>query len=96
MINFEYKYWVPFGYSLEHLTTIMGKTTDLTAVQKTIINTLHKEGKSQKVTAERADCSQSAVSKYIYRKLTERKKCGRKRCTSNRDDHSLGKIVRKS
>ena len=74
----------------------MGKTTDLTVVQKTIIDTLHKEGKSQKVIAERAGCSQSAVSKYIHRKLTGRKKCGRKRCTSNRDDHSLGKIVRKS
>ncbi len=55
-----------------------------------------KEGKPQKIIAERAGCSQSAVSKYIHRKLTGRKKCGRKRCTSNRDDHSLGKIVRKS
>ncbi len=29
--------------------TIMGKTADLTVVQKTIIDTLHKEGKPQKV-----------------------------------------------
>ncbi len=28
--------------------TIMGKTADLTVVQKTIIDTLHKEGKPQK------------------------------------------------
>ena len=68
----------------------------MTVVQKTIIDTLHKEGKPQKVIAERAGCSQSAVSKYIHRKLTGRKKCGRKRCTSNTEDHSLGKIVRKS
>ncbi len=27
--------------------TIMGKTADLTVVQKTIIDTLHKEGKQQ-------------------------------------------------
>ncbi len=27
--------------------TIMGKTADLTVVQKTIIDTLHKEGKPQ-------------------------------------------------
>ncbi len=27
--------------------TIMGKTADLTVVQKTIIDTLHKEGKTQ-------------------------------------------------
>ncbi len=74
----------------------MGKTTDLTVVQKMIIDTLHKEGKPQKVIAERAGCSQSAISKYIHRKLTGRKKCGRKRCTNKRDDHSLGKNVRKS
>ncbi len=28
--------------------TIMGKTADLTVVQKTTIDTLHKEGKTQK------------------------------------------------
>lgn len=33
----------------------MGKTSDLTVVQKTVIDTLHKEGKPQKV----AGCSQS-------------------------------------
>ncbi|XP_016148257.1 fibroblast growth factor 12-like [Sinocyclocheilus grahami] len=73
----------------KHAATIMRKTTDLTVVQKTTIDTLHKECEPQKVIAERAE------SKYIYRKLTGRKKCGRK-STSNRDDRSLGKIVRKS
>ncbi len=29
----------------------MGKTADLTVVQKTTIDTLHKEGKTQKVIA---------------------------------------------
>ncbi len=45
----------------------MGKTADLAVVQKTIIDTdtLHKEGKSQKVITERGGCSQSAVSKHI-------------------------------
>ncbi len=33
--------------------------------QKTIIDTLHKEGKSQRVITERGGCSQSAVSKHI-------------------------------
>ncbi len=33
--------------------TIMGKTADLTVVQKTTIDTLHKEGKTQKVIAKR-------------------------------------------
>ena len=59
----------------------MGKTSDLTVVQKTIIDTLHKEGKTQKVMAERAGCSQSTVSKHIH----GMNKCGKKRCTSNRD-----------
>ncbi len=63
--------------------TIMGKNADLTVVQKTIIDTLHKEGKPQTFIAKEAGCSQSAVSKHVNRKLRGRKKCGRKRCTTN-------------
>ncbi len=66
--------------------TIMGKTADLTVVQKTIIDTLHKEGKPQTFIAKEAGCSQSAVSKHVNRKLSGRKKCGRKRCTTNREN----------
>ncbi len=58
--------------------TIMGKTTELTVVQKTIIDTLHKEGKPQK-----DGCSQSTVCKHVNRKLSGRKKCGGKRCSTN-------------
>ncbi len=36
---------------------IMGKTDDLTVVQKTIIDTLHKEGKPQTFIAKEAGCS---------------------------------------
>ncbi len=50
----------------------MGKTADLTLVQKTTIDTLHKEGKTQKVTKE-AGCSQSSVSKHINREAMEGK-----------------------
>ncbi len=57
----------------------MGKTADLTVVQKTIIDTLHKEGKPQTLIAKEAGCSQSAVSKHVNSKLSGRKKCGRKR-----------------
>ncbi len=53
--------------------TIMGKTADLTVVQKTIIDTLHKEGTPQTFIAKEAGCSQSAVSKYVNRKLSGRK-----------------------
>ncbi len=34
----------------------MGKTADLAMVQKTIIDSLHKESKSQKVITERGGC----------------------------------------
>ncbi len=76
--------------------TIMGKTADLTVIQKTIIDTLHKEGKPQTFIAKEAGCSQSAVSKHVNRKLSGRKKCGRKRCTTNRENHSLMRIVKKN
>ncbi len=76
--------------------TIMGKTADLTVVQKTIIDTLHKEGKPQTFIAKEAGCSQSAVSKHVNRKLSGRKKCGRKRCTTNRENCSLVRIVKQN
>ncbi len=53
--------------------TITGKTADLTVVQKIIIDTLHKEGKTQTFIAKEAGCSQSAVSKHVNRKLSGRK-----------------------
>ncbi len=74
----------------------MGKTADLTVVQKTIIDTLHKEGKAQTFIAKEADCSQSAVSKHVNRKLSGRIKCGIKRCTTNRENCSLMRIVKQN
>ncbi len=71
--------------------TIMGKTAELTVVQKTIIDTLHKEGKPQTFIAKEAGCSQSAVSKHVNRKLS-----GRKRCTTNRNNCSLMRIVKQN
>ncbi len=50
----------------------MGKTADLTVVQKTTTDTLHKEGKTQKVIAKEAGCSQSSVSKHINREGKEK------------------------
>ncbi len=72
-------------------STIMGKTADLTVVQKTIIDTLHKEGKPQTFIAKEAGCSQCAVSKHVNRKLS-----GRKRCTTNWENHSLTRIVKQN
>ncbi len=76
--------------------TIMGKTADLTVVQKTTIDTLRKEGKTQKVIAKEAGCSQSSVSKHINREAKGRKRCGRKKCTSNRDNRTLERIVKQN
>ncbi len=54
----------------------MGKTADLAMVQKTIIDTLHKKGKSQRVITERGGCSRSAVSKYIKCKVDWKEEIG--------------------
>ncbi len=43
----------------------MEKTADLAMIQKMKIDTLHKEGKSQRVITERCGCLRSAVSKHI-------------------------------
>ncbi len=43
--------------------TIMGKTADLTVVQKTIIDTLHKESKPQTFIDKEAGCSQKERKK---------------------------------
>ncbi len=51
----------------------MGKTAGLTVVQKTIIDTLHKECKPQTFIAKEAGCSQSAVSRHVNRKLWKEK-----------------------
>ncbi len=60
------------------------------------IDTLHKEGKTQKVIAKEAGCSQSSVSKHINREAKGRKICGRKNCTSNRDNRTLNRIVKQN
>ncbi len=50
-VSWAFKMVSQFG-SLDY--TIMGKTADLTVVQKTIIDTLHKEGKPQTFIAKEA------------------------------------------
>ncbi len=70
------QYTVNSGYLLFFETTIMEKTADLAMVQKTCIDTLHKEGKSQKVITERGGCSQSAVSKHIKCKVDWKEEIG--------------------
>ncbi len=70
-------YSIHFGYLLFFESTIMGKTADLAMVQKTNIDTLHKEGKSQRVIiTERGGCSRSAVSKHIKCKVDWKEEIG--------------------
>ncbi len=65
-------------YLLFFESTIKGNTADLAVVQKTNIDTLHKESKSQRVITERGGCSRSAVSKHIKCKVDWKKEIGKK------------------
>ncbi len=68
--SIRYKFWVSLVF------TIMGKTADLAMIQKTNIDTLHKEGKSQRVITERGGCSRSAISKHIKCKVDWKEEIG--------------------
>ncbi len=79
--------WSQFG-SLGY--TIMGKTADLTVVQKTIIDTLHKESKTQTfITKE-------AVHRVLYPSMLTESWVEGKRCTTNRENRSLMRIVKQN
>ncbi len=72
----------------------MGKTADLAMVQKTIIDTPHKEGKSQRVITERRG---GAVQGVLYQSILNGMLTGRRKmCTSNRDDRKLENTVKQS
>ncbi len=72
----------------------MRNTADLGMVQKTITDTLHKEGKSQRVITERGAVQGVLNQSILNAKLTGRKKLVRKMCTSNRDDRKLENTVK--
>ncbi len=60
----DHRYSINSGYLLFFETTIMGNTADLAMIQKTIIDTPHKEGKSQRVITERGGCSMCCIKAY--------------------------------
>lgn len=66
----------------------MWKTADLTVVQKTIMDTLNKESKPQKVTFETVGSLQSTVLKRIIEMLTGRKKMHQPHFQSSVDCHN--------
>ncbi len=76
--------------------TIMGKTADLTVVQKTIIDTLHKEGKPQTFIAKETGCSKIAVSKHVNRKLSIRKSVEEKDAQSTERTAAYMRIVKQN
>lgn len=62
----------------------------------TFMDPLHSKDKPQRVFAEQAGCSQSAISELINGRLTGRETCGRKRSTRNRVDHSLKRTAKET
>ncbi len=56
----------------------MGNTADSTIVKKTIIDTLHKESKSQRVITERGGGG-GAVQGLLYQSILNAKLTGRKK-----------------
>ncbi len=75
----------------------MGKTADLVMVQKTIIDTLHKESKSQRVITERGGGGGGGVQGVLYQSILNTKLTGRRKMrSSNRDDRKLENTVKKS
>lgn len=65
------------------MTTMIGQIFNLAVVQIFLV-ALFVKVKPEKVTAEKAGHSQSAVSKHIQRKLTGRKICTSKMSTASR------------
>ncbi len=70
---------------------IVGKTADLTVVQKTIIDTLHKEGKPQTLLPKNL-----AVHRVLYPSMLTESWVEGKRCTTNRENRSLMRIVKQN
>ncbi len=67
----------------------MEKTADLAMIQKMNIDTLHKEGKSQRSLLKGVAVYRVLYQSILNAKLTGRKNLSRKRCKSNKDDASL-------
>ncbi len=75
--------------------TIMGKTADLTVVQRQSLIPF-----TRRVSHKHSLPKKLAVHRVLYpsmlTKFSGRKKCGRKRCTTNRENSSLMRIVKQN
>ncbi len=74
----------------------MGKTADLTVVQKTTIDTLHKEGKTQRSLQNRLAVHRALCPSTLIERRREGKDVVEKKCTSNRDNRTLERIVKQN
>ncbi len=74
----DHPYSINSGYLLFFETTIMEKTADLAMIQKTNIDALHKEGKSQRSLLKGVAVYRVLYQSILNAKLTERKNLGRK------------------
>jgi transposase len=78
----------------------MGKVADLTPKKRSVIVALAKEKLSYSAIAERVRCSKATVSKTLKLVnetggVASRKRSGRPRCTSHRDDLAMLKTIKK-
>ena len=76
----------------------MGKNVPLSEVQRAQIVTLHKEGYSERLISEKMKCGKSAVHNAVVKfqntgSYSTRKKSGRPRKTTSRDDPVIRRIV---
>ena len=76
----------------------MGKNVPLLEVQRAQIAALHKEGYSERLISEKMKCSKSAVHNAVVKfqntgSYSTRKKSGRPRKTTPRDDPVIRKIA---
>ena len=73
----------------------MGRTSDLTESQVAVLKWLSVNGIKQVEIAAQLGICQSAVSKCLGNMGSNRQNCGRKRSTSERDDHQLVRLAKK-
>ncbi len=67
----DHPYSINSGYLLFFESTITGNTADLATVQKTIIDTLHKESKTQRVITERGLFTECCIKAYSMQSWLE-------------------------
>ena len=79
----------------------MGRKSSLSLAQRVQIVTLHQEGYSERMISERTQVSKTAVHNAVVKFNTDgtfhdKKRCGRPRKTTRRDDNAMRRIAVRS